>query len=133
LAQRDMGEGPYYLLYRPYHLCSIEVPLTVAQGVIYGESSGHPKGGLVSECIAVAKRDIESGEVLDGIGEYCYHGSIELADVAREENLLPLGLAKGCVVKRDVKKDTAISYDMVDMVDESLLLQLRKIQDRLFI
>jgi predicted homoserine dehydrogenase-like protein len=132
LAQRDMGEGPYYLLYRPYHLCSIEVPLTVAQGVIYGESSGHPRAGLVSECITVAKRDLQSGEVLDGIGEYCYHGSIELADVARKKNLLPLGLAKGCVMKRDVGKDTAISYDMVDIVNESVLLQLRKIQDQLF-
>ena len=77
LVQRDMGDGPYYTLFRPFHLCSIEVPLTLAQCVLYGESSGHPRGALVSECIAIAKRDLAPGEVLDGIGEFCYRGSIE--------------------------------------------------------
>lgn len=131
LVQRDMGHGPYYLLYRPYHLCSIEVPISVAQAVIYGESSGHPKKKLISECIAITKRDIKAGELLDGIGGYCYRASIEQADIARRENLLPIGLAKGCVMKTNVKKDTVITYDMVDFVNESILLYLRKIQDKL--
>ncbi len=42
----SMGDGPYYTLYRPYHLCSIETPLAVAEAVIYGESTlvPQPKG-----------------------------------------------------------------------------------------
>lgn len=132
LVQRDMGSGPYYTLYRPYHLCSIEVPLTVAQCVLYGESSGHPKGPLVSECIAVAKKDLKAGETLDGIGEFCYRGSIELAPVAKKERLLPLGLAKGCVLLADVPKDTVLTYDMVRMPKETVLLQLRRVQDQLY-
>src|SRR5581483_12085383 len=51
LIQRDMGRGPNYLLFRPYHLCSIEVPLTAAQTVIYSESAGHPLERPVAECI----------------------------------------------------------------------------------
>jgi predicted homoserine dehydrogenase-like protein len=133
LQQRTMGDGPYYQLFRPYHLCSVEVPLTVAQAVFYHESSGHPLKTLTSECITVAKKDLQAGEVLDGIGEYCYRGSIDLASVAREQNLLPLGLAKGCVLKTDVPKDGVIAYDMVDVREESVLLQLRKIQDQLYI
>ena len=132
LVQRDMGEGPYYTLYRPFHLCSIEVPLTVAQCVIYHESSGHAAGGLVSECIAVTKRALKAGEALDGIGEFCYRGSIETAAVARKERLLPLGLAKGCRVKVDVPADTAITHDMVELTNETVVLQLRRIQDRLY-
>ncbi len=132
LVQRDMGDGPFYTLYRPFHLCSIEVPLTVAQCVLYGESSGHPRGALVSECIAVAKRDLRPGEVLDGIGEHCYRGSIDLAEVARRERLLPLGLAKGCVVKRPVAKGAVIGYDDVESPSDSVLLQLRRIQDALY-
>ncbi len=133
LVQRDMGEGPYYTLFRPYHLCSIEVPITIAQCAFYGESSGHPIAGLLSECIAVAKRDLKAGETLDGIGEYCYRGSIDTAATARSQRLLPLGLAKGCVLTRDVKKDTVISYDDVKIVDESVLVQLRRIQDTLYL
>jgi predicted homoserine dehydrogenase-like protein len=110
----------------------VEVPLTVAQTVIYNESSGQPAGGLVSECIAVAKRDLKAGEILDNIGETCYRGSIELAGVARKENLLPLGLAKGTVLKKAVKKDEVITYDMVEFVNDTVLMDLRKIMDKLY-
>ncbi|MES0342025.1 MAG: SAF domain-containing protein [Candidatus Humimicrobiaceae bacterium] len=133
MAQRDMGKGPYYLLFRPYHLCSVEVPLTVAQTVIYGESSGHPAGGLVSECIAISKRPLKKGQVLDNIGETCYRGSIELAHIAISENLLPLGLAKGAVLTRDISIDEVITYDMIEIINDSVLLNLRKIQDKTII
>jgi predicted homoserine dehydrogenase-like protein len=131
LIQRDMGQGPNYLLFRPYHLCSIEVPLTAAQAVIYHESSGHPLRRPSAECVAIAKKDLKAGETLDAIGEYCYRASIDLASVARQENLLPLGLAKGCVLKRDVPRDQAISYDDLDQVPDTLLARARAEQDRM--
>jgi predicted homoserine dehydrogenase-like protein len=133
LVQRDMGDGPNYLLYRPYHLCSIETPLTVAQAVIYGESTAYPMDHLTSECITIAKKDLKAGEVLDSIGEYCYRSSIELATVAREDSMLPVGLAKGAKLKCDVLKDGVITYDMVELNNNSVLLQLRRIQDQLMV
>jgi Predicted homoserine dehydrogenase len=132
LVQRDMGNGPNYLFFRPYHLCSIETPITVAQAIIYGESTAQPMNKLTSECITIAKRDLKAGEILDGIGEYCYRASIELADVAREGNMLPVGLAKGAKIKCDIKKDEVITYDMVELNNNSVLLQLRRLQDQLF-
>jgi len=133
LIQRDMGNGPNYLLFRPYHLCSIEVPLTAAQAVIYHESSGHPLPRPVSECIAIAKKNLKAGETLDAIGEFCYRGSIDLARVARQENLIPLGLAKGCVLKRDVPQGQAIRFDDVEQVPDTPLWQMRQRQDRFYI
>lgn len=132
LSQRSMGLGPNYLLYRPYHLCSCETPITVAQGVLYGESTAHPMKKLTSECITVAKKDMTAGTVLDGIGDCCYRGSIDLATVAKEGNMLPLGLAKGAKLVCDVKRDQIITYDMVELNNDSVLLQLRRIQDQLF-
>ena len=131
LVQRDMGSGPNYLLYRPYHLCSIETPITAAQAVIYGESTAHPMKKLTSECITIAKKDLKAGQVLDAIGEYCYRASIELADTARKGNMLPVGLAKGAKLICDVPKDTVITYDMVELSNNSVLLQLRRVQDQL--
>lgn len=130
LVQRDMGEGPNYLLLRPYHLCSIETPLTAAQTVLYGESTAHPQKKLTSECITIAKKDLKKGEVLDGIGGYCYRASIELARVAQKGNMLPVGLAMGAKLKCDIAKDDVITYDMVELQEDSLLLQLRRIQDK---
>ena len=132
LVQRDMGTGPNYLLYRPYHLCSIETPITAVQAVLYGESTAHPMDHLVSECITIAKTDLKAGQMLDAIGEYCYRATIELADVAREGNMLPVGLAKGAVLKTDVAKDEVITYDMVELDNSSVLLQLRRMQDQLY-
>ncbi len=129
LLQRDMGPGPNYLLLRPYHLCSIETPITVAQAVLYGESTAHPKKRLTSECITVAKRDLKAGEVLDSIGEFCYRASIDLYEVAKEGKMLPVGLAKGAKLLCDVKKDEIITYDMVELDNNSVLLQLRRMQD----
>ena len=129
--QRDMGDGPYYLLFRPFHLCSLEVPITAAQCALYGESSGHPRPALVSECLAVAKRDLKPGETLDGIGENCYRGSIDMAAAARRERLLPLGLAKGCVLKRPVAKGAVIGYDDVES-PRTPCSSLRRIQDALY-
>jgi len=131
LIQRDMGNGPNYLLYRPYHLCGMETPLTAAQAVLYHEATMQPmKRLLTAECIAVAKRDLPAGTVLDGIGEYCYRGSIEVGHVARNERMLPLGLAKGAMVVRDIAKDEIITYDSVELVD-STLVRLRRIQDEI--
>ncbi len=132
LVQRDMGMGPNYLLFRPYHLCSCETPITAAQAVLYGESTAHPLKRLTSECITIAKQNLKCGTVLDGIGENCYRASIELADIAREGKMLPVGLAKGAVLKCDVKRDEIITYDMVELNDNSTLLQLRRIQDQMF-
>jgi predicted homoserine dehydrogenase-like protein len=53
--------------------------------------------------------------------------------VAREERLLPLGLAKGCVLRREVRRDQAIRYEDLERIPDSLLLEMRKVQDRLCI
>jgi predicted homoserine dehydrogenase-like protein len=129
LIQRDMGDGPNYLLFRPYHLCSIEVPLTAAQTVIYGESSGHPLPRPVAECIAIAKRSLKAGQRLDAIGEHCYRGSIDAVETARRENLLPLGLAKGCVLARDVGCGEPIRYSDIEGLPDTPLAQTRRQQD----
>jgi predicted homoserine dehydrogenase-like protein len=130
LAQRDMGNGPYYNLFRPFHLCSCEVPLTVARAVFYGESSGHPMDRPVSECFPIAKRNLTKGETLDAIGETCYRGSIDLAVTARAERLLPLGLASGMTLTRDVARDTPLTWDVVNPGKETKLLELRRNQDK---
>jgi len=85
----------------------------------------------VAEVATVAKKDLAEGEILDGIGGFTVHGMIHRAEEAHKENLLPLGLTHGSRLKRSIKKGQAIRYDQVELED-SILLQLRKIQDALF-
>ncbi|MDD5621958.1 MAG: NAD(P)-dependent oxidoreductase [Actinomycetota bacterium] len=128
-----LGSGPYYLLYRPYHLTSIETPLSVARAYFYGESTITPDCGMVSEVITLAKRDLKAGEVIDGIGKYMVYGLIEKYGKAKKKNLLPIGISEGCVLKKDIEKDKPIEYNDVSFVKNSLLQEFRRSQDKLFI
>lgn len=125
---RDMGSGPYYLLFRPYHLCSIEVPLTCALLSIQRRSNMRPMNRLVSEVFAVAKKDLQPGDVLDGIGGCTFYSLIDTFEKARDEGLLPIGLAKGATVQKPISKDEPIKYSDVQL-KPSTVLSLRQIQD----
>ena len=123
------GNGKNYLLYRPYHLVAVEAPISIAKAALYGEPTGTPLPTPVADVITVAKRDLKVGEVLDGSGGYTVNGFIEKAEIARAENLLPLGLSDGVKLKRDVFQGETISYDMVELNEDSLILKLRRLQD----
>lgn len=129
MVLRDMGNGPYYTLFRPYHLCSIEVPLTAALQVIEGKSNMTPCRKLYSEVFAVAKRDLSPGDTLDGIGGTSFYSLIDTYETASAERLLPIGLAKHARVTRPVKIDQPITLDDVELHRPSTLLELRLLQD----
>ncbi len=129
----SMGPGPNYVLYRPYHLTSLETPLTVARAAIYNEPTIVPLDGEpVAETITVAKRDLKAGERLDGIGGFTVYGSIETYKKAKEERLLPIGLVnKNTIVKRDIKKGEYLTYDMVELDTNTLIYKLRQLQEEI--
>src|SRR3712207_1507064 len=89
-----LGDGPIYTFYTPYHLCHLEGPTTVARAVLFRDAAVAPDAGHVVDVVANAKRDLQAGEVLDGIGFYMTYGVCENADVAAAEQLLPMGLAE---------------------------------------
>lgn len=123
-----MGEGPFYVFYVPYHLPHLEVPLTAARAVLFNDATITPKGGPVCEVVSVAKKDLKAGEVLDGIGGFACYGTIENTGVAREENLLPMGLSQDCTLKNDVKKDQPLAFEDVELPEGRLADQLWKEQ-----
>ena len=128
----SMGDGPNYVLYRPYHLTSLETPITVAKAMIHKEATIAPKGKPVSEVVTIAKRDLKKAERLDGIGEYTILGSIEVYEKAKKENLLPIGLVnENTVVKQDIKKGEFITYDMVDLDTSTMVYKLRRMQEEI--
>ena len=128
-----MGEGPLWTLYRPYHLCNLETPLTIAKAVIDGESTIVPMGAPVSECITVAKKDMRAGEFLDGIGGYTTYGSICEAAEARRAGYVIYGLVNGkAQLKADVKKGELLTTDKVELDTTTDLYKLRRKQDEMF-
>jgi predicted homoserine dehydrogenase-like protein len=126
-----LGPGPYWALYRPYHLANIETPLSVAQAVLLHQTTLAPQGPPVAETTTVAKRDLRPGEVLDGLGATTVYGGIERADVAREGKMLPLGLSERARVRRDIAQGQTLTYDDVELDERSFIVHARRLQDML--
>jgi len=102
-----MGKGPYYVFYRPYHLCHIEV-LSTVKAVEKGEALLQPSYGFRTNVYAYSKRNLKTGEILDGIGGYTCYGLIENQEDNIETPGLPICLADDVVMKKDVEKDQKI-------------------------
>lgn len=133
LKYLSMGDGPNYVLYRPYHLTSLETPISIARAYIYNEATIAPWHGLQAETVTVAKIDLAAGDFLDSIGGFTVYGHILTAQEARSKNALPLGLVdKNVRLKRDIKKGEIISYDDVEQTKDSTIWRLRRMQDDTF-
>jgi predicted homoserine dehydrogenase-like protein len=127
-----MGEGPYFSFYRPYHLASIEAPLSIPAAVLDGQSDIQPRAWR-AEVAAGAKRDLKAGEAIDGIGGECVYGVIEDAGIAKDEQLVPLGLLAGARLARDVRVDQVLTYADVEIDSSSTISHLRALQDQLLV
>ncbi|MEO5976151.1 MAG: Gfo/Idh/MocA family oxidoreductase [Chryseolinea sp.] len=127
-----LGEGPLYLFYTPYHLCHFEVPLTAARAVLFNDAAITPLGAPSVEVVTTAKINLKAGEKLDGIGCYMTYGQCETAEITGEQQLLPMGLAEGCVLKRDVQKDEVLTYADVIVPKDRFCDKLRQEQNEYF-
>jgi predicted homoserine dehydrogenase-like protein len=127
-----MGDGPNYVFYRPFHLVHLEAPLSVARAVLFGDATITPAAGPVCEVLATAKRDLAAGEVLDGIGGFTCYGVIDNVAAVRSENLLPMGLADGCRLVRDVRMDRPIGFDDIEVPEGRLIDDLWRQQNEQF-
>lgn len=130
-----MGEGPYYLFYRPYHLCHLETPQVIAEVALDRKSLLKPIT-LSTDVFAYAKRDIDPGTSIDhGIGGEEVYGLIEANESASDSGHVPIclleaeGGAKARIVT-NLGKDQPVTWDAVE-IPESYLLQCWREQNKL--
>jgi predicted homoserine dehydrogenase-like protein len=109
----DMGPGPFYLFYRPYHLGHFESLAAVVEAVLDGHSLLQPECGFRTNVYAYAKRALRRDEELDGIGGYTCYGLIDNCVWDDPHPGLPICLADGVTLTRDVLKDDKIFLDDV--------------------
>ncbi|MGV3491649.1 MAG: SAF domain-containing protein, partial [Devosia sp.] len=126
-----VGKGPYYAFFRPYHLTSLEVPLTAARIMLYGKPDMVPLPNPVAEVCAVAKRDLAVGETFDAIGETCYRSFILTVGDARAKHAVPVGLLEGGKVTAPVKKGELLTTANAAPDATTRLFALRKLQDQM--
>ncbi len=118
------NKHPYYLFFRPYHLCHLETPRAAALAALYGKAVCTQRMGRVADCFAYAKTDLAPGtQVTHAIGSDQVYGLIDMAKSADAAGHVPQGVldVEGSdlrpVIKRAVQKDQPITWDDVDIPD----------------
>jgi predicted homoserine dehydrogenase-like protein len=114
LAILKMGTGPYYLFYRPYHLCHVEAMSSVVEAYVNRRASLQPTHGFRTNVYAYAKHDLRCGDKLDGPGGYACYGLIENCDLSEANPGLPICLSEGVTLIRDVSMDEKVHMDDVE-------------------
>ena len=132
LSLYNLGAGPLYCFYTPYHLCHFEVPLTAARAVLFGDVAITPLNAPCVDVVTTAKINLKAGQVLDGLGCYMTYGLCENSNTVAVQNLLPIGLAEGCRLKKDIPKDKVLTYDDVEVPKDRMCDKLRAEQKEYF-
>lgn len=122
LRYYKLGQGPYYVLERTYHLCHLEIIKTIKRvlsgGGVLLDNSISPRFSVA----AVAKRDLEIGECIEkGIGSFTVRGTA--VEIKKHPNHVPIGLLANAKLKRVVKEGESIAFDDVEL-PESLALDV---------
>lgn len=128
---RLSGNGKYWALYRPYHLCNLEAPISVVRVALDQEITLATYRKPTAETVACAKTDLKPGTRIDGLGGFTVYGFIDSAERSKSENMLPLGLAVGATLKREVKMGQPVRYEDVDLDESQSIVRLRRAQDAL--
>jgi predicted homoserine dehydrogenase-like protein len=129
LAYYKLGDGPFYVFYTPFHLPHIQIASTIGRLFVHRDPTVAPVAGPSCEVVTIAKRDLKRGERLDGIGGFCTYGLVDNRDAARRDAAVPIGLSHGCVLRRDVPKDSVLSFSDVDLPPAGISRALWQEQD----
>lgn len=122
-----MGKGPNYLLYRPFHLTSMEVPITLYK-VYFDRTPSIAPVRQINDVYALAKKDLYKGGSLDGIGGYTCYGRLERKS---EKGAIPIALIdNNAQVIKDIKKGEPLTYENT-LLSNNKIKELRDIQDKL--
>jgi predicted homoserine dehydrogenase-like protein len=118
------ASGTYAALYRPYHLIGLELGVSIVDAVLRGEPTGATRS-WAGDVVAVAKRDLAAGTMLDGEGGYCAWGKVVPAARSRAMRALPIGLAHGVALVRPVARGEIITREDVGPLPDSAAVRAR--------
>ena len=121
------SSGNYSAIWRPYHYIGLELAQSIYSISLDLKPTGFTKN-YNSDVGAIAKKDLKTGEKLDGEGGFCARGKLISSQKSKEDSILPLGLTDNAIVKRNIKKDELIKLTDVDLDLPKEVLEARKYQ-----
>lgn len=125
------ASGRYAALWRPSHLIGLELGISVASVGLRGEATGSSTS-FNGDAVAVAKHALKKGDILDGEGGYTVWGQAMPAARSLSLGALPIGLAHGVSLLRDVAQGQVLTYADVKLDKTDPAVRLRQEMESLF-
>lgn len=128
-------QGTHGLIYRPYHLLGIETPISILCAGLLNLSTGSTAVEPQVDLVARTTRMLKAGSIFDDNEkntDLAFEALILPASVSDPNNPVPLYLAAGNRLKKDIVAGTVLTCDMIEPPAESRLWALRREQDRIF-
>ncbi len=116
--------GRFAAMYKPFHLIGLELSISVLSAALRNEPTGQARE-MRGTVASVAKRGIKAGEMLDGEGGYTVWGKALPLSVAGQA--LPIGLAHGVKLKRDIAAGQTLTLDDVELQDDHVTRLYREV------
>ena len=117
--------GRYAAMYKPFHMIGLELSISVLSAALRGEPTGSSRLWR-GDAVAVAKRNLKAGELLDGEGGYTVYGRLATAARSRASRMLPIGLAHGIHLTRDVAAGSPVTEADVSLDTSRLAVRIRQ-------
>ena len=121
------ASGNYSAIWRPYHYIGLELAQTVYSIALDNRATGYTKN-YNADVASLAKKDLKTGEKLDGEGGFCVKGKLITSKKSKKEMILPLGLTDKAILKKDIKKDEVVKLDDVELNLPTEVIQAREYQ-----
>ena len=106
--------GSYSAIWRPYHYIGLELAQSIYSIALDKRATGFTKN-YNADVASVAKKDLSKGDKLDGEGGFLVRGKLISSKYSKLQNILPLGLSDGAIIKQNIKKDQVIKIDDVEL------------------
>lgn len=117
--------GWYASMWRPFHIIGLETSISVLSAVLRNEPTGCSKE-FRGDAVATAKKNLTPGEYLDGEGGFAVWANAIPAEKSLRLRALPIGLAHHVKVIRPVPRDTIVTFDDVELVDDLDVVAIRR-------
>jgi predicted homoserine dehydrogenase-like protein len=124
--------GRYACMYKRWHLIGLEVGISVASVGLRREPTGCATG-FRGDAVAVAKRELKTGELLDGEGGYTVVGRLMPARDSLAQGCLPLGLAHGWKLIKPIAAGQPVKWSDIAYDANSTAVKLRREMEALFV
>jgi predicted homoserine dehydrogenase-like protein len=121
--------GRYAAMYKPFHLIGLELSISVLNVALRGEPTGTCRCWR-GDAVAVAKRALKSGEMLDGEGGYTVYAKLIPAARSLALGALPIGLAHHVKLMRDVAAGEFLTAADVVLDDNAQPVKIRREMER---